>query len=111
MKHHGNNSRAGYTAGMQLLWLCLIAGMLCFAQQGANSGIDRGSLDTTCKPCEDFWRYANGGYIDKNPIPAQYSRWGTVQILRDANSERMKVLLETAAANTSATGNERAVGQ
>ncbi len=30
-------------------------------------------MDTTCKPCTDFWRYVNGGWLDKNPIPADKS--------------------------------------
>jgi len=88
----------------------LILSGLCLAQSGNTSGIDRSALDTTCKPCDDFWRYANGTYIDKHPIPAQYARWGTFTILRDANAERMKVILETAAANPAAAGNEKVVG-
>jgi putative endopeptidase len=88
----------------------LILSGLCLAQTGNTSGIDRSNLDTTCKPCDDFWRYANGTYIDKHPIPAQYARWGTFTILRDGNAERMKVILESAAANPAATGNEKIVG-
>src|SRR5580658_4010337 len=89
----------------------LIVTGLCLAQTaGNNSGIDRSALDTTCKPCDDFWRYANGSYIDKHPIPAQNARWGTFDILRDANAERMKAILETASTNKAATGNEKVVG-
>ena len=51
-------------------------------------GIDRANLDLTCKPCTDFWRYANGGWVDKNPIPARLSKWGTFGVLTDANRER-----------------------
>ena len=32
-------------------------------------------MDATCKPCTDFWRYVNGGWLDKNPIPADLSSW------------------------------------
>src|SRR5580704_4564446 len=95
---------------MRTILLLILTG-LCLAQTPGNSnGIDRSALDTTCKPCDDFWRYANGTYIDKHPIPAQYARWGTFTILRDANAERMKVILETAAANPAAAGNEKLVG-
>jgi putative endopeptidase len=33
-------------------------------------------LDTTVKPGDDFFRYANGGWLKKNPIPPAYSSWG-----------------------------------
>ncbi len=92
-----------------LIQMLVLAGM-CIAQTGSPAGIDRSALDTTCKPCDDFWRYANGSYIDKHPIPAQYARWGTFPVLRDANAERTKAILDTAAASKSATGNERVVG-
>jgi hypothetical protein len=44
------------------------------AQQPAppcKSGIDLQGMDTTRKPCDDFYRYANGTFLDKNPIPAR----------------------------------------
>jgi predicted metalloendopeptidase len=78
-----------------------MAGLLP-AQQAPSSGIDRSALDPTCKPCQDFWRYANGGWIDKNPIPARYPSWGVFQQLAQENRERLKVILEAAEADKSA---------
>ena len=84
--------------------------LLCLAQTGTKSGIDRSMFDTTCKPCDDFWRYANGGWLDKNPIPADRSRWGTMDQLTDANQERLRTILDAASSNKSATGDQRRVG-
>ena len=72
------------------------------AQGEPRSGIHREDMDPTCKPCEDFWRYANGGWLDKNPIPARMSTWGPFPALTDANRERMRSLLEAAAADRTA---------
>jgi len=94
--------------GKRFFGLAAVA-LLALAQTGQKSGIDRSALDETCKPCEDFWRYANGTWLDKNPIPAQYARWGTFNILRDANQERTKVILENAL-NAKANTDERSVG-
>ncbi|WP_321472062.1 M13 family metallopeptidase [uncultured Paludibaculum sp.] len=82
------------------------------AQQTGGSGIDRSNLDTSCKPCDDFWRYANGGWLDKNPIPGRYPSWGTMSVMNEGNRERLRTILEAAAANktAAANSNERKIG-
>src|SRR5690242_11722505 len=72
------------------------------AQKISRSGIHPEDMDTTCKPCTDFWRYVNGGWLDKNPIPADKSNWGTFGVLTEANRERIRTILEAAAADESA---------
>ncbi len=86
-----------------------LAFCLALAAQ-VKSGIDLASLDTKCKPCDDFWRYANGGWIDKNPIPARNSVWGTMPVMTEANRERLRTILEAAALTKSAGHNARKVG-
>lgn len=84
---------------------------LLLAAPAAKSGIDSEGIDKTCKPCDDFWRYANGAWLDKNPIPASRPSWGTISILADANRERLRVILESAAEGKAAAGtNERRIG-
>lgn len=76
-----------------------------------KSGIDTSAIDKTCKPCDDFWRFANGVWIDKNPIPPSQATWGVMSALRDQNSERVKVILDSAAASKAPAGsNERKIG-
>lgn len=76
-----------------------------------QSGIDIHGLDKSCKPCEDFYRYANGTFLDKNPIPARYSNWGTFGMLAEANRERLRTILEAAAASKAPAGSsERRIG-
>jgi putative endopeptidase len=62
-----------------------------------KSGIDLTGLDTSCKPCDDFWRFANGLWVDRNPIPATQSSWSPLSMLVEGNRERLRVLLEDAA--------------
>ena len=84
--------------------------ILCLAQQGNKNGVDRSVLDPTCKPCDDFWRYATGAWVDKNPIPPDRARWGTFDELDEASAERLKVILDTAAADRSAVGERKRAG-
>ncbi len=67
-------------------------------------------FDTSCKPCDDFWRYATGAWLDKNPVPADRARWGKFDELSEANLERLKTILDSAAADKTATGDRRRVG-
>ena len=88
--------------------LCLILS----GQQTSRKGIDSADIDPTCKPCTDFWRFANGGWLDKNPIPAGLSAWGPGLAQEHENWDRLRVILEAAAANKSASAvsNERKIG-
>jgi putative endopeptidase len=87
----------------------LTLAVLCGAQSVNKGGIDRSSLDPTCKPCQDFYRYATGGWADKNPIPADQARWGTFNELRDANLERERTVLDASSA-PGVTGDQKRLG-
>ncbi len=94
-------------------WLPLalvVAGLS--SQTASRSGIYPQDMDTTCKPCTDFWRYVNGAWIDKNPIPNHLATWGPFNVLKEANEERTRTILEMAAAdrNTKQTANRRRMG-
>lgn len=77
--------------------LCL-AFALAATLPAQKSGIHKEDLDPTCKPCEDFWRYAAGGWLDRNPMPARLARWGTMAVINEKNRERLRAILEEAAA-------------
>ena len=64
--------------------------------------LDPANMDTSVKPCVDFYQYANGGWLRSHPVPPQYSRWGSFNILSEANNEILHRLLEAAAADQGA---------
>ncbi|HEV2104924.1 MAG TPA: M13 family metallopeptidase [Candidatus Eisenbacteria bacterium] len=87
----------------------LAAAALCAAAPaGAQSpgqsgrGIDLADRDTTCSPCRDFFQYANGGWADRTPIPAAYTRYGVDREIEDRSTEALRKLLEEAAADVAA---------
>ena len=82
------------------------SGGLGAAAQQLTSGIDLTSLDRTCKPCDDFYQFANGGWIKNHPIPAAYPQFGTSNILVDKNRQVTHEILEAAAKSNAAAGTD-----
>ena len=66
----------------------------------AAHGVELTILDKTCKPCEDFYHYASGEWLAKNPVPPAYPSWGRFNELAERNRELLHQILESAAANT-----------
>ena len=62
------------------------------------------NIDTTVKPGDDFFMYANGGWIKKTPIPGAESGWGIGNLVREENYSRLKKINEDAVASKSASG-------
>jgi len=58
--------------------------------------IDRANMDTSVKPGNDFFEYANGGWIKKNAIPEKMEGWGSFAVLRQENTNKFLRLLEEA---------------
>jgi putative endopeptidase len=75
---------------------------LMAADEGASHGFDVADLDRTCKPCDDFFQFAVGGWLKANPIPPEYPEWGSFITLDERNLQALHGILEAAAANTSA---------
>jgi putative endopeptidase len=72
------------------------------AKAPAMPALSRANLDTSCAPCKDFNRYANGGWIDANTIPPAYSTWGSFSVLAERNRDVLHGILERAANDKSA---------
>ena len=83
----------------QLLILPLVAGALatgCAPKPGAekNLAIDPSNMDTTVACGEDFYEYACGGWIKKNPLKPEYARYGSFDVLAENNQKQMRELID-----------------
>jgi putative endopeptidase len=68
---------------------------------GSEKAFDPGSMNLSVKPGDDFYEYAEGTWIKSHPVPADKSRYGESEIVKDRTYDRVKIILENAANNTS----------
>ncbi|MFA6923686.1 MAG: M13 family metallopeptidase [Bacteroidales bacterium] len=58
--------------------------------------IDSKNMDLSVKPSENFFQYANGGWLKNNPVPANYGRYGSFDILQEDNLKKLKKIFDEA---------------
>ncbi len=63
----------------------------CTKQQ--TTGIPLSNLDTTAVAQNDFYQFACGGWMKENPLPAEYSRFGSFDKLALNNLEQVNGLI------------------
>jgi len=75
-------------------------------------GFDPKNINPTVNPAQDFYDYAVGGWIKNNPIPDEYTRWGSFEILAEQNNKILREILDAAAADKSALkgSNQQKIG-
>ncbi len=68
------------------------------------SGIDLANLDSTYLPGTDFYMFATGGWQKANPLTAEYSRYGSFDVLQEDNNKRLRSLIDRVAAQQNEKG-------
>jgi putative endopeptidase len=86
-------------AGLALVFATVVAGAV--DELASTDGDYPGWLDRGVAPRDDFYRFANGGWIKSHPIPADRSYWGVDTLLEQANQSFIRELLENLAKNAS----------
>src|SRR4051794_13434454 len=79
------------------IWTCTIAQSVAF---------DTSRMDRSVSACDDFFAFANGNWIKNTQIPAQYSSWGSFNILAQNNIDILHGILEDAAKKKAPKGSD-----
>ncbi len=61
------------------------------------SGIDLAAMDPGVRPGDDFFAYVNGTWVKQTDMPADKSRYGVFDKLRDESQEAVKAIIEESA--------------
>src|SRR6516162_985291 len=86
---------------MRLRVVSLCVFLSCIPAFGADVvGIQVSDMDRKADPCTDFFEYSNGAWRANNPIPASMDRWSRRWQAGEANKEKVRIILEEAAAKT-----------
>jgi len=66
-------------------------------------GFDPASISQDIDPGDDFFAYANQKWLDANPLPAEFSRFGAFNLLREKSTSDVKTLVDRLTAKDPAT--------
>ncbi len=71
---------------------------MCILFFGCGTGqqtqpLDRSNMDKSVDPGDDFFLFANGTWLESNPIPDEYSRYGSFEELRQRSDEQLNQLI------------------
>jgi putative endopeptidase len=93
---------------MRKTWMLLGAATIAFAAVAADApkpqygawGLDTAGMDKATKPGDDFFRFANGAWLDKTPIPGDKPGVSLRLAMTDRTEGRLHDMMEAAAAKT-----------
>jgi putative endopeptidase len=68
----------------------------------ARKLLDPANMDLAVRPGDNFFMYANGTWLRKNPIPKSETRWGSFNELQENNYKVLHEILDAAAAKKNA---------
>src|SRR5258708_1343028 len=81
-----------------LVTIFSLAVSLSSASDAVAQNVNTQDVDRSVKPGDDFYRFANGGWLKAVAVPAGQRNFGTSAMLIEKTSERVRNLIREAAA-------------
>ena len=64
----------------------------CQPKENKVPALDPSDMDLSVAPGQNFYLYANGGWMAKNPLKPEFARFGSFDVLREQNVENLNAL-------------------
>ena len=94
----------------RILPLALCAFTIALAAQSTDTGISIPNMDTSVRPGDDFYLYANGSYIKRTQLPSDRAAMGVFNELSDRSFKQVASIIQDATkSNAPAGSNERKI--
>lgn|SRR5574344_474835 len=87
-----------------MLLMALSFSVATVGAQNLSSGIDKANLDVSVKPGDDFFHYADGGWLKTHPLDAMHPANGAFVDLDDQNQIRIRTMVEDIASKPQQKG-------
>ena len=81
----------------KLLYLAMMVAMASCngGTQQLASGLDKADMDSTAAPGVDFYQYATGGWQKSHPLTAEYSRYGSFDVLQESCNSQLREIIDS----------------
>jgi len=74
---------------------------------GPVAALNPDDMDLSVKPGDDLFTYANGNWMERNPVPADLSWYSSVTEVQQSVDDRVRTIIEDAAENPGTDGYEK----
>ena len=76
----------------------------CQHKTQLTSGINLDNFDTTARLQDDFYQFACGGWMAKNPLDAEHSRYGAFDVLAENALKNVNDIIDSVSKNENKAG-------
>ena len=76
----------------------------CQHKTQLTSGVNLDNFDTTVRLEDDFYQFACGGWMAKNPLDAEHSRYGAFDVLAENALKNVNDIIDSVSKNENAAG-------
>jgi predicted metalloendopeptidase len=86
--------------------LAVLVASLALAANGAPAAVDPADVDTSIAPGDNFFAYANGGWLAKTDIPPDQATYTLWDLIDDRTRIRIASIVQKAAQSTAPAGSD-----